>query len=91
MKYLNIYLGIINMLTFFIFGVDKFKAKKGYYRVSEKGLFLLCFIGGGIGGFVGMYTFRHKTRKWYFNLLIPIFIVLGVFGYYYFYKILMNN
>jgi uncharacterized membrane protein YsdA (DUF1294 family) len=91
MKYIYIYIGIINVLTFFIFGIDKYKAKKNYSRVSEKGLFLLCFIGGGIGGFVGMYTFRHKTRKWYFNLLVPISIVVGVYGWYYFYQILMNN
>jgi len=91
MKYIYIYIGIINMLTFFIFGIDKYKAKKDYSRVSEKGLFLLCFIGGGIGGFVGMYTFRHKTRKWYFNLLVPISIVVGVYGWYYIYKVLINN
>ncbi len=91
MKYLNIYLGIINLLTFLIFGVDKYKAKKDYSRVSEKALFLLCFIGGGIGGFTGMYTFRHKIRKWYFNLLVPISIVVGVYGWYYIYKVLINN
>lgn len=91
MKYIYIYIGIINMLTFLIFGIDKYKAKKDYSRVSEKALFFLCFIGGGIGGFVGMYTFRHKTRKWYFNLLVPISIVAGVYGWYYFYKVLMNN
>ncbi|OQY42875.1 MAG: hypothetical protein B6227_00775 [Fusobacteriia bacterium 4572_74] len=91
MKYIYIYIGIINILTFLIFGIDKYKAKKYYSRISEKILFLLCFIGGGIGGFIGMYTFRHKIRKWYFNLLVPISIVVGVYGWYYFYKIFMNN
>ena len=88
MKYINIYIAIINILTFLIFGIDKYKAKKDYSRVSEKALFSLCFIGGGIGGFVGMYTFRHKMRKWYFNLLVPISIVLGVYSWYYLYKVL---
>lgn len=91
MKYIYIYIGIINMLTFLIFGIDKYKAKKNYSRVSEKGLFLLCFIGGGIGGFIGMYTFRHKTRKWYFNLLVPVSIGIGIYGWYYIYKVLINN
>ncbi|WP_028855596.1 DUF1294 domain-containing protein [Psychrilyobacter atlanticus] len=91
MKYIYIYMGIINFLTFLIFGIDKYKAKKDYSRVSEKTLFLLCFIGGGIGGFVGMYTFRHKIRKWYFNLLVPISIVVGVYGGYSIYKVLMSN
>ena len=91
MKYVYIYIGIINFLTFLIFGIDKYKAKKNYSRISERALFLMCFIGGGIGGFVGMYTFRHKTKKWYFNLLVPISIVLGVYVWYYFYKVLINN
>ncbi|MGB6127119.1 MAG: DUF1294 domain-containing protein [Psychrilyobacter sp.] len=82
MKYIYIYIIIINFLAFLIFGIDKYKAKKDYSRVSEKTLFLLCFIGGGIGGFVGMYTFRHKIRKWYFNLLVPVSIVLGIYGWY---------
>lgn len=91
MKYIYIYIVIMNLLTFLIFGIDKYKAKKNYSRISEKGLFILCFIGGGIGGFVGMYTFRHKTRKWYFNLLVPISIILELYGLYYIYGVLMKN
>jgi len=79
MKYINYYLIAINFLTFLVFGIDKFKAKKNYSRISEKGLFLFCFLGGGIGGFLGMYLFRHKTKKWYFNLLVPISIALYIF------------
>ena len=79
MKYINIYLGIINLLTFLLFGIDKLKAKKNYSRISEKGLFILCFLGGGTGGFLGMYLFKHKTKKWYFNLLVPISIALYIF------------
>ena len=90
MKYMYIYVGVINLLTFLIFGVDKYKAKKDYYRISEKGLLFLCFIGGGIGGFIGMYTFRHKTKKWYFNLLIPISIVLTIYSCIMIYKVLMK-
>ncbi|RUA06566.1 MAG: DUF1294 domain-containing protein [Fusobacteria bacterium] len=79
MKYINIYIGIINLFTFLMFGIDKYKAKKEYSRISERGLFLLCYLGGGIGGFLGMYLFKHKTKKWYFNLLVPISI--AVYGY----------
>ncbi len=82
MKYINIYLGVINLLTFIIFGIDKFKAKKNYYRISEKGLFLLCFLGGGVGGLIGMSLFKHKIRKWYFNLLVPISIITTIYLYY---------
>ena len=91
MKYINIYLGIINILTFFIFGIDKYKAKKYYLRISEKALFFMCFIGGGVGGFIGMYIFRHKIRKWYFNLFIPITIVLGIYIWWWIYQLLLSN
>lgn len=91
MKYIYIYICVINLLTFFIFGIDKYKSKKNYYRISEKSLFFLCFIGGGIGGFIGMYIFRHKTKKWYFNFLVPVSVILGFYGWYYIYKALIKN
>ena len=49
-------------------GFDKHEAKKGNWRVSEKTLFTLVVLGGSIGGILGMFTFRHKTKKWYFAL-----------------------
>lgn len=81
-KNIAIYLLIINLLTFLIMWWDKHEARLGDWRVSESFLFLLVLLGGGIGGIAGMYTFRHKTKKWYFKygflaiLIIEIFIFL---------------
>ena len=61
----------INILTFVVFGVDKYKAIKKQYRVPEKTLFLLAVMGGSAGALAGMFAFRHKTRKWYFRIGIP--------------------
>ena len=70
-----IYLLVINVLTFLIMGYDKHEAKKGHWRISEKTLFTLVVIGGSIGGIIGMFTFRHKTKKWYFRFGFPIILI----------------
>ena len=68
---IGMYLLAINILTFVVFGVDKYKAIKKQYRVPEKTLFLLAVMGGSAGALAGMFAFRHKTRKWYFRIGIP--------------------
>ena len=70
------YLIVINLVTFIVFGVDKAKAKKHAWRVPEKTLFLLAIIGGSVGAIIGMYTFRHKVRKWYFVVGIPAILII---------------
>ena len=55
------YLVLINIITFIVFGVDKYKARNHKWRVPEATLFLLAIIGGSIGAILGMYTFRHHT------------------------------
>ncbi len=70
------YLVLINIVTFIVFGVDKAKAKNHSWRVPEKTLFLLAIIGGSVGAIVGMQTFRHKTRKWYFSFGIPAILIV---------------
>ena len=79
-----IYLLVINIVGFISMGVDKKKAKKGAWRVPEKTLFLFPVLGGGLGSWIGMYTFRHKTKHWYFVIGIPaiFFIELGVAIYF---------
>ena len=72
MKEIIYYLIFINLFTFFIFGIDKYRAKKGMYRIKEYTLFSLCLIGGAFGGLLGMKTFRHKTLKPSFKYGIPI-------------------
>lgn len=57
----------VNMVTFFAFGFDKWRAGRGQ-RVPEFTLALLGALGGWPGGFIGMILFRHKTVKWTFQL-----------------------
>ena len=73
-----IYLIIINIFTFIIYGVDKFLAVKHYYRISEKLLYLFSILGGALGALLGMFFFRHKTLKLKFYLVNIIFLVIWV-------------
>lgn len=71
-----IYLLLINILLFILMGIDKRKATKNKWRIKEKTLLILCILGGSIGGIIGMYTFRHKTKHLKFKIGFPfIFIV----------------
>lgn len=63
MQNIIIYLIVINLIALLAMYIDKQKAKKSKRRISEKTLFTLVFLGGGIGGIAGMYIFRHKTKK----------------------------
>jgi len=78
MKYLIIYLIIMNIIGFFIMAIDKHKAKKHTWRIPEKMLFLTSLVGGSIGTWAGMYVFRHKTKHWYFVIGMPLILVLHV-------------
>ena len=76
---LKIILGYIlamSVIAFVVCGVDKFAAQHQKRRVSEKMLFLLSLLGGSIGMYLGMCTFRHKTKHWYFVVGIPAIILL---------------
>lgn len=66
MKLLWCYLGIMSILLFVIMGWDKLSAMREKRRIPEATLFLLAVIGGAPGGLLGMISFRHKIRKWYF-------------------------
>ena len=72
------YLAAINVVAFAVYGADKRRAKKDKRRVPEKTLFLLALIGGSVGALAGMYTFRHKTRHWYFVWGIPAILVIQI-------------
>lgn len=78
MKYLYIWLIIINIITFAVFGIDKKKAIDGKFRISELTLFVLSLLGGSLGGFIAMHTFHHKTKKWYFKFGIPLILIAQV-------------
>lgn len=72
MKEILYYLIFINIFTFVVFGIDKYKAIKNMYRIKEKSLFTLSLIGGALGALFGMKIFRHKTLKPSFKYGIPI-------------------
>ena len=82
MKYILIYIIIINITAFTFFGADKLKAKTHQWRIPEKTLLGLCLIGGFLGGFLGMKFFHHKTRRWYFYVVVLISAALWIFGLY---------
>lgn len=72
------YLIIINLLAIILFAVDKFKAKHGLWRIPEKVLFFISFIGGSIGALIGMYLFHHKTKHLSFVILNPLFLIMQI-------------
>ena len=68
---LLIYIIIMSLAAFAAFGIDKFKARTDRWRIRERTLFLLALLGGGVGAFLGMRVFRHKTRHTKFVIGIP--------------------
>ena len=72
------YLLVVNITSFFLYGIDKYKAKKGKWRISEATLLLMAVIGGSIGAWVGMRIWHHKTMHKKFKNGIPIIIILQV-------------
>ncbi len=78
-----VYLIIINIVTFFAFGLDKRKAKKDNWRTPESTLVTLMVIGGAFGGYFGMEKFRHKTQKTKFKIarvisFITLILIIGL-------------
>lgn len=67
-----------NLATFIIMGIDKRKAIKGKWRVSEKSLFYYAYLFGGFGIWMGMLIFRHKTKHLKFNIFIPLAVLLNI-------------
>ena len=75
MSTLTNYLIGINVLTFLLYGIDKWKAQRGKWRIPEETLIWLAVVGGSIGALIGMYLFRHKTKHRKFTLGIPVIIL----------------
>ena len=77
-KNIFLYLLVINLLGFLVMLIDKKKAEKGRWRISEHTLFVFTWLGGGIGTIAGMYLFRHKTKKLKFTIGMPVILVLEI-------------
>ena len=72
------YLLAVNIVTFLLYGIDKYKATKGKWRISEATLLTMAAIGGSIGAWAGMRLWHHKTMHKKFKYGIPIIIILQV-------------
>ncbi len=74
---------VLNLISFFLMGHDKQCARKNRRRVPEKTLFLSAILFGAMGGTLGMFVFRHKTKHWYFRVFFPLLLILqaGILGY----------
>lgn len=85
MKYLIVYLLLINALAFALMLTDKWKAVKHRWRIPERTLLLTAALGGSVGALAGMYLARHKTRHFWFRFGIPAMLVLqllaGIYCY----------
>ena len=73
-----IYLIVINIIGLLIMFIDKRKAIKGNWRIPEKTLILIALLGGSIGTIIGMYWFRHKTKKLRFTIGFPVILLTEI-------------
>lgn len=71
-----IYLAVINVVTFFMYGIDKWKAKKSKWRIRETALLGLAVLGGSIGAWLGMKVWHHKTLHKKFKYGVPAIIII---------------
>lgn len=72
------YLLAINAVTFIVYGIDKYKAKKAKWRISEATLLLLAVLGGSIGAWMGMKVWHHKTMHKKFKYGIPAILLIQI-------------
>ena len=72
------YLIVINILTFAVYGIDKWKARHGSWRISEATLLMLAVIGGTIGALLGMQVWRHKTMHLKFKYGLPLILLAQI-------------
>lgn len=73
-----IYLAVMNVVTFFMYGVDKWKAKRSKWRVSEAVLILMAVLGGSVGAWLGMKTWHHKTQHKKFRYGLPFILIAQI-------------
>ncbi len=78
MKEILLYLAAINVVTFLVYGLDKWKAKQGAWRIKESTLLLLAAVGGSVGALLGMQTFRHKTKHLQFTVGVPLILLVQI-------------
>ena len=72
------YLIVITIVTFLVYGIDKWKAKQGSWRISEASLLILAVIGGSIGALFGMKVWHHKTMHKKFKYGLPLILLVQI-------------
>ena len=72
------YLLAVNITSILLYGIDKYKAKKGRWRISEATLLLMAVIGGSIGAWAGMRLWHHKTMHKKFKYGIPLILIMQI-------------
>lgn len=77
-KWMIGYVVLVNLVTFLIYGLDKWKAKRDGWRIPEKTLLGLAAVGGSVGAFAGMQVFRHKTKHMKFVIGVPVIFLLQI-------------
>ena len=78
MEIILIYLAVINVVTFFLYGIDKRKAKRSRWRISEAMLIWMAVLGGSIGAWLGMKAWHHKTQHKKFKYGIPFILLVQI-------------
>ena len=68
-------IAVMNVVAFTLMGIDKRRARRGAWRISERALFMTTACFGGLGGVLGMKVFHHKTQHWYFRVFFPLLLV----------------
>lgn len=86
---LLIYLAAINLVAFFLYGIDKWKSRHDKWRVTEAKLIGIALLGGSLGAWLGMKTWHHKTQHAKFRYGLPLILFLhlaiAIVAVYYFY------
>ena len=71
-------IAVMHVVAFTLMGIDKRRARRGAWRISERALFMTTACFGGLGGVLGMKVFHHKTQHWYFRVFFPVLLVLQI-------------
>ncbi len=87
MTIILLYLAAVNVVSFFVYGIDKWKAKHNRWRITEAALLLLAVLGGSIGAWIGMRVWHHKTQHKKFKYGVPLILVVQVAICLFFFKI----
>lgn len=78
MQIIKLYLLLVNIMSFGLFALDKWLARKNRWRIPESRLLLTCAMGGAVGALVAMYLTHHKTRRISFKWGVPVILLLQV-------------